>query len=72
MNYTIINNVMPVYPLTVGGKPAWGGHQQALGWQPMQADLSGYAGQMVRLRFAFRSDSSGTFPGVYIDDILVN
>lgn len=72
MSYTIISNVMPVYPLTVGGKPAWGGHQQALGWQFMQGDLSGYAGQIIRLRFAFRSDSSGVFPGVYIDDILVN
>jgi hypothetical protein len=72
VNYSIINNVIPVYPLVVGGKPAWGGHQEALGWQFMQADLTGYAGQIVRLQFAFRSDSSGTFPGVYIDDILVN
>jgi hypothetical protein len=72
VNYSIINNVMPVYPLTIAGKPAWGGHQEALGWQFMQADLTGYAGQLVRLQFAFRSDSSGTFPGVYIDDILVN
>jgi hypothetical protein len=72
VNYTIVQNVMPVYPLIVAGKPAWGGHQEGLGWQPMQADLTGYAGQIVRLQFAFRSDSSGTFPGVYIDDILVN
>jgi hypothetical protein len=72
MNYTIVTNVMPVYPLMVGGKPAWGGQQQALEWQLMQADLSGFAGQIVRLRFAFRSDGSGVFPGVYIDDILVN
>lgn len=71
-NYTIISNVVPLYTLTVGGKPAWGGHQEALGWQAMQADLTGYAGQIVRLRFAFQSDSSGIFPGVYIDDILVN
>ena len=25
-----------------------------------------------RLRFAFQSDTSGSYPGVYIDDILVN
>ena len=71
VNYTILNNVMPAYPLTVAGKPAWGGHQSALGWQDVQANLSAYAGQTIRLQFAFRTDSSGIFPGVYIDDILV-
>jgi hypothetical protein len=72
MNYTILSNVKPTYPLVVAGKPAWGGHQSALGWQDVQADLSAYAGQTIRLQFTFQSDSSGTFPGVYIDDILVN
>lgn len=72
MNYSIINNAIPAYPLIVAGKPAWGGHQSALGWQSVQADLSAYAGQTIRLQFTFQSDSSGTFPGVYIDDILVN
>lgn len=72
MTYSIVDSVTPVYPLTVGGKPAWGGHQAALGWQLVQADLGAYVGQTVRLRFAFQSDSSGKFPGVYIDDILVN
>jgi bacillopeptidase F (M6 metalloprotease family) len=62
---------MPVYPLTIAGKPAWGGHQSALGWQLVQADLSAYAGQTIRLRFGFQSDFSGTFAGVYIDDFLV-
>jgi hypothetical protein len=72
MNYTILDTVMPPYPLTIAGKPAWGGHQLGLGWQLVQADLSAYVGQTIRLQFAFRSDSSGTFAGVYIDDILVN
>jgi hypothetical protein len=72
MNYSIVANVMPVYPLIVNGKPAWGGHEQGLAWQFMQADLTGYAGQIVRLRFAFQSDGSGGGAGVYIDDILVN
>ncbi len=72
MNFQIIANATPVYPLTVAGKPAWGGHQSALGWQSVEANLSAYAGQIIRLRFAFQSDSSATFPGVYIDDILVN
>lgn len=69
--YTLVDTVMPGYPLTIAGEPAWGGHQAALGWQVVQANLSPYAGQTVRLRFSFRSDSSGTSPGVYIDDLLV-
>lgn len=72
MTYSIVDTVMPVYPLTIAGKPAWGGHQSALDWQLVQANLSAYAGQNIRLRFSFQSDSSQTFPGVYIDDILVN
>ena len=71
MTYAIVDTVDPPYTLTVAGKPAYGGHQAALGWQAVEANLAAYAGQTVRLRFAFRSDSSGTFPGVYIDDILV-
>src|SRR5262249_54058498 len=75
MNWTIINSVnslLPAYTLMVGGKPAWGGQQAALGWQAGQADLSAFAGNIILLRFAFQSDSSNNFPGVYIDDILVN
>ncbi len=72
MTYTILSSVVPVYPLTVAGKPAWGGHQGALDWQPMQADLAAFAGQTIRVRFAFQSDASGTFPGVYIDDFFIN
>lgn len=71
MNYGIVDLVTPAYPLTIAGEPAWGGHQSGLAWQLFQADLSAYAGQVVRLRFSFRSDSSGTFPGVYIDDFFV-
>jgi hypothetical protein len=70
MSYSVVNSVLPAYPLTIAGQPAWGGHQAALGWQFMQADLSAYVGH-IRLRFSFQSDSSGTFPGVYIDDIFV-
>lgn len=71
MSYSLVNSVAPLYPLTVAGQPAWGGHQSGLGWQLVQVDLSAYAGQIIRLRFGFQSDSSGTFPGVYIDDIFV-
>jgi hypothetical protein len=70
--FSVVNSVTPAYPLTVAGEPAWGGHQSGLGWQLMQADLSAYVGETIRLRFAFRSDSSSAFPGAYIDDIFVN
>ena len=71
MSYSLVGNVVPAYSLTVGGEPAWGGHQDQLGWQLVQVDLAAYAGQTIRLRVAFRSDTSGTYPGVYIDDVLV-
>ena len=63
--------VLPAYPGTIGGVPAWGGDHSGLGWQLMSADLLAYAGQIIRLRFAFRSDAAIVFPGVYIDDVLV-
>lgn len=72
MTYSVVNSVLPAYPLLIGGQPAWGGHQSGLGWQLVQADLSAYAGQIIRLRFSFQSDSSGTSPGVYIDDIFID
>lgn len=71
VSYSILNTVVPAYPLVINGEAAWGGHQAALGWQLVQADLSAYAGQIILLRFAFRSDTSSAFPGIYIDDVLV-
>lgn len=72
MTYTLVNAVAPMYTLTVAGQPCWGGHQGANGWQFMQADLSPYIGQVIKLQFGFQSDTSGTFPGVYIDDFFIN
>ncbi len=71
MNYVVLDTVTPPYPLVIAGEPAWGGHQSGLLWQLVQADLAAYVGQVIRLQFAFRSDSSGAFPGVYIDDFFV-
>jgi hypothetical protein len=68
----VITNVNPPYNLTsVGGQPGWGGHQQALGWQPVVVNLLPYVGQQIILRFSFRTDGSVTYPGVYIDDVQV-
>lgn len=69
--YQVVDLVAPAYPLTVGGEPAWGDHQASLGWQFFSADLSDYAGQVVQLRFSFRSDSSDAYPGIYVDDFWV-
>jgi hypothetical protein len=70
-SWQIVSTVVPAYTLTVNGESAWGGNQSALGWQPFTADLSAYAGHYIRLRFAFRSDGSIVYPGVYIDDVIV-
>jgi cysteine-rich repeat protein len=70
--YTTVTTVTPAYALTIDGQPAWGGHQATSGWQAVVADLTAYAGQTaVRLQFAFRTDGSVQYPGVYIDDIHV-
>ncbi len=69
--FSVLTNVQPAYPLMIAGQPAWGGHQAALGWQLVTADLAAYAGQHVNLRFAFQSDASGTFPGFYVDQVMV-
>jgi hypothetical protein len=69
--WQVVSTVTPAYTLTVAGESAWGGNQSALGWQLFTADLSAYVGQQIRLRFAFRSDGSVIYPGVYIDDLLV-
>ncbi|MDI1442624.1 choice-of-anchor J domain-containing protein [Polyangium sp. 6x1] len=71
MSYSVLNSVVPVYPLTIAGEPAWGGNQSAFGWQLFQADLSAYAGQIIRLRFGFQSDNGTNHPGAYIDDFFI-
>ncbi|MGC4117572.1 MAG: MXAN_6577-like cysteine-rich protein [Myxococcales bacterium] len=68
--YALLSAVTPAYGLTVGGESAWGGHLKT--WQDYTADLSAYAGRTIRLRLAFRSDSSGAYPGVYVDDFAVS
>ena len=35
------------------------------------ADLSAYAGQVINVRFALRTDGSITYPGVYLDDVAI-
>jgi len=67
--FTVLSTVTPAYNLTIDGQSAYGGHGQV--WEQVTADLSAYAGQQIILQFSFRSDTSGTYPGVYIDDMVV-
>ena len=69
--YTLLTGVTPAYTLTIGSQQAWGGHLSASGWQLVTVDLSAYAGQTIRLRFGFQSDTSVFYPGVYIDDLAI-
>lgn len=72
MTYSLVTGVSPAYNFTVAGQPAWGGHLGAYGWQLFQADLSPFAGKVIKVQFGFQSDTSGTFPGIYIDDLFIN
>ncbi len=68
--FTQLTSVTPAYPSgTLAGESAWRGTFDT--WQPYTADLSAYAGQVIQVRFAFRSDGSVVYPGVYIDDVVV-
>ena len=53
-------------------QPAWSGNYAGQGWTPVYADLSGWAGQEVVLRWAFASDAADSaYGGFYVDDVLV-
>jgi hypothetical protein len=74
MTWSVVPSVVPIYPLMIAGSPteqAWGGMQSALGWQLVTVALQPWSGKTVNLRFAFESDSSNVFPGIYIDDFLI-
>ena len=71
VSFTTVQTVSPLYPLVIATENAWGGHLSASGWQQYTADLSAFTGQPILVRFAFRTDTSGTYPGVYIDDVVV-
>jgi len=71
MSFTQLLGVTPAYGLTIGGKQAWGGDPTTPIWAPYQADLSAYVGQNIQIRFAFQSDGSVEYPGVYIDAVKV-
>jgi len=72
--FSLLSSVTPAYNLSsVGGEQAWGDDTEpwSVQWSTFTADLSAYAGQTIWLRFAFRSDSSVTYPGIYIDNLVL-
>jgi hypothetical protein len=71
VNYTVLPSVVPAYNLTVNGESAWGATSGFDAWQVFSADLSAFAGQNLYIQFGFRSDSSISYAGVYIDDVII-
>ncbi|AKU89663.1 Flagellar basal-body rod modification protein FlgD [Vulgatibacter incomptus] len=69
--WSLLTGVSRAYDGTAGGEQAWGGDRSAQGWERYKVDLGAYAGQTIRLRFAFRSDGSTNRAGVYIDDLVI-
>ena len=79
-NGATFTQITPVggYPYHIWGHPASGFPDQTPcfagtgGWQAVACDLSAFAGQAVRLRFRFGSDSYEEMEGWYVDDIRVS
>ena len=69
VTWTLVTGVAPPYNTTFEGASAWSGGSAA--WAQYSADLSAYAGLQIMLRFAFHSDSSVLYPGVYLDDVFI-
>jgi hypothetical protein len=69
--FSVLSSVTPPYNGTVSGETVYTNNQSSLGYQHVMADLSAYVGQLVVLRFSFRTDGSVVHPGVYIDDVQV-
>jgi cysteine-rich repeat protein len=61
--------VTPAYTDTsVGSQSAW--DDVLTSWATYRADLSAFSGQQIRVRFAFYSDTSNTFAGAYVDEVI--
>jgi choice-of-anchor B domain-containing protein len=64
-----ISNGGPLCGVTQGSGAFTGlGH---LSWSPYQVDLSAYAGQTVKLRWLYRTDSAQTGQGWFVDDVAL-
>jgi hypothetical protein len=62
----------PYNDVVMQGYEVWGGERLSGRWHRMVTALDAYAGQEIRLRFSFASDSSvSDRMGWYVDDILI-
>jgi hypothetical protein len=69
--WSVVGNTLPQYNAMISNDGAWSGHEGAMGWQLVQADLTAYANMTVYLRIAFQSDNANNFAGVFIDDVVI-
>ncbi len=70
--FTLVTGVDPPYNQTnVDGQVAWGNPNMTNGWHQFEADVSAYAGQVIRLQFAFHSDGSVRRSGWYVDELTI-
>jgi hypothetical protein len=76
VNWTLMeNNVVEpdYYDDDVDMLPAYSGDHSSLGWHQVSVDLDAYKGDTIRIRFSFFSDSIiSSYPGWYIDDVLIS
>lgn len=55
----------------IPGEVCWTGTTTGNFWHQELFDLSPYSGQQVMIRFHFGSDASVTYPGWYVDDVML-
>ena len=66
-----VQDVTPAYQQSIDTNTvdAWSGHDAT--WHEYSADISQYSGGTVRIRWCFYSDSSVTYPGFFLDDVMI-
>jgi hypothetical protein len=66
----VFSAVTPAYTTaSQSGQVGWG---DITTWTLVTADLGAYAGDEIQLRWSFFSDGSVTYPGTFIDDIIIS
>ncbi|MFH2008436.1 MAG: DUF4215 domain-containing protein [bacterium] len=70
VTWTVLQNPSVAYNTVMGMESAWTGQALEV-WTEVTFDLAAYAGQTIQLAFALYTDGSITYPGMYVDDILV-
>ena len=59
------------YDDSTGSTWAWAGHHDNLGWHQVSVDLSAYVGETILVRFGFYSDFTITYPGWFVDQVMI-